>query len=501
MSEVSPDQTPQNTSHSPQFGLGDQAHFQQRQQKNNIVLWSIFGVLLVLTGGVFFLLPRFVSAPDPAAALTVVTPTAPAAASAPGLSPFEEAQRLRQREAAQNTLAALLDLQESLEAQQVQSWAQEDFTRALDLARSGDESYRLQAFIEAESQYQSGLNMLQQLDASKSRVYSDYMQRADTALDAGDASAADEAYSIALLVNPDSADAVTGMERARVLDQVLALLKAGQDLQRVNQLEAARDQYREAQGLDGNNDQAKQALDAINRAIVERDFAGAMSRGFAALQRGEPDNARTAFNQAATIKPGAGEVTSALQQAADQETFTAVTIHLNAAIAHEGGERWADALAQWDQALIVDPNLVSALEGKRRSTSRLNLDTWLEAAIADPLRLAEDEVFNQARQVLQDAGRIADPGPRLQSQLSRVENFLGRVKMPARVSFQSDGLTTVTLYKVSDLGLFTALALDLLPGHYVAVGVRPGYRDVRQEFTVPLEGQPPLVTVACSELI
>jgi len=501
MSEVSTEQDPQNTSPSPQFGLGDQTHFQQRQQKNNRVLWGIFALLLVLTGGVIFLLPRFVTPPDPAStALTVVTPAA-APAAVTGLSPFEEAQRLRQREAAQSTLAALLELQESLEAQEVLAWAEMAFNSALEFARTGDESYRLGAFTEAGGHYQSGLDILQQLDASKPQVYSQYMALGDAALEDGNAAEADRAYSIALLVNPDSADAVTGMERAIVLDEVLGLLEAGNNLQSSNQFEAAREQYRKAQQLDADNTRAAQAVTTINRAILERDFAGAMSRGFAALQRDEPEAARTAFNQAGALKPGSAEVAAALQQAADQETFSAVTIHMNAAATHEADERWADALGRWNQALEVDPNLVSALDGKRRSESRLNLDTYLDATLADPLRLAEETVFDQARQVVQDARRIPAPGPKLQTQLTGLEALLSKARVPAEVAFQSDGQTTVTLYRISELGMFTSQSLSLLPGKYVAVGVRSGYRDVRQEFTVPLEGQPPVVVVACSELI
>jgi hypothetical protein len=57
------------------------------------------------------------------------------------------------------------------------------------------------------------------------------------------------------------------------------------------------------------------------------------------------------------------------------------------------------------------------------------------------------------------------------------------------------------VYRVGDLGTFTNYTLSLLPGSYVAVGVRAGYRDVRQEFTIGLDGQVPLVTIACSEAI
>ncbi|MES2604155.1 MAG: hypothetical protein V4603_04410, partial [Pseudomonadota bacterium] len=63
----------------------------------------------------------------------------------------------------------------------------------------------------------------------------------------------------------------------------------------------------------------------------------------------------------------------------------------------------------------------------------------------------------------------------------------------------------VTLYRVGDMGMFKSQNITLLPGSYTAVGVRAGYRDVRQEFVVALDGtingQPASVTVSCTEAI
>ncbi len=55
------------------------------------------------------------------------------------------------------------------------------------------------------------------------------------------------------------------------------------------------------------------------------------------------------------------------------------------------------------------------------------------------------------------------------------------------------------------MGMFKSQNITLLPGSYTAVGVRAGYRDVRQEFVVALDGtingQPASVTVSCTEAI
>ena len=492
--------SPRQGNAAPQLGMTDQLHYQQYQQKNSKVLWAIFALLLVLVGTVFFVLPGYVSTPVISSAVPVETPTADTTPD-PGISPFEEAQRFKQRETAQTTLAALLELQETLEQKQVLDWAEVPFNAALALARAGDDAYAKQEFIEANDSYQSSLNQLQQISAGQTAQYDAAMQAGDAAYLAGEAEAATDAYGQALLINPESTAASAGMDRAQVLTQVAGFIDAGRNLQSGKQLEQAREQYQQALALDASHTGATTALSDVNAAIAERNFAGAMSRGYAALQNNQPGQALEAFEQAQAMRPGADEVTSAIQQANDQQTFTAVSVHVESALQHEAQENWQQAINEWDQALAVDPNLVNAQEGRKRSNSRNNLDVFLTTTIGDPLRLAEENIFNQTAQVLADAERLLEPGPKLRSQMDQVQRYIQRVRVPVNVVLQSDGVTAVTLVRSGELGMFTSQTLNLRPGTYVVTGVRPGYRDVRQEFVVTIDGQAPVVNVACNEII
>jgi tetratricopeptide (TPR) repeat protein len=484
---------------APALGMAEQQHLRRAQGKTNSLLWGIFVLLLILVGGVIFILPNYVAPPNPEVD-TVAINAAAAAAAAPPETPFEEAQRMRQREEAQSTLQALLALQDTLEDKQVQQWATEAFDAAIADARAGDEAYARQDFTGANDLYKSGLTKLQDIEAGQAGIYTSLMEKAAAAYAAGDAGTAEQSFSQALLLQPDSIDAATGMDRARVLTQVLDFLEKGRELQEDNELEAAREAYQQALALDSSHADSNAALAAVNTAIVDRNFANAMSRGYAALQGNRADEAEEAFKQALAIKPGASaEVNAALQQAADQETSAAISAHLERARQSEADENWADAMAAWDQALAVDPNLVSAQESRRNSENRNNLDVYLKSIIADPLRLADAGVQAQARQVITDTAAL--PGAKLQEQLQQVRGFLERINVPATVQLQSDGMTAVTIYRVGDLGMFTTHTLSLTPGAYTAVGVRPGYRDVRQEFTVAIDGQVPVVTVSCTEAI
>ena len=485
---------------APTLGMSEQLKLRNAQQKTNVVLWGIFGLLLVLVAIVIFVLPGYLGTATPKVAAVPATPAAAVTATAPtpGLSPFEEAQRLRQREAAQTTLASLLEVQAALEARQVTNWAETVYNAALAQARSADDLYATQQFAKANELYQSALTALQKISNSQSAVFTEAMNAASAA---GSAFTAETAYRKALVLQPDSAEAASGLKRSLVLTQVNRLMNDGRSKQAAQQLEAARDAYQQAATLDAAYSAAATAVREMNTAIADRNFSAAMSRGYAALQADQYEQALAGFHQAQTMRPNASEVSAAIQQVNDKQTFASVKVQMAAAAKLEADESWQSAAEAWSQALAVDANLVKAQQGLKRSQSRNQLDTFLNATITAPLRLADDSVYKQAEQVLAEAGKLASAGTKLQGQLGKVRDFMTRVRIPVQVQLQSDGQTKVTIFHVSELGLFTSQSVKLTPGTYTAVGIRNGYRDVRQEFSVSIDGQAPVVTVTCKEAI
>ena len=100
-----------------------------------------------------------------------------------------------------------------------------------------------------------------------------------------------------------------------------------------------------------------------------------------------------------------------------------------------------------------------------------------------------------------DNTRMPEIGPRLAQQRDELSRLLKRAVTPVQVALVSDNLTTVSVYRVGNLGNFTSKQLSLRPGTYVAVGIRPGFRDVRREFRVAPELEMSPIEVRCEEQI
>lgn len=240
------------------------------------------------------------------------------------------------------------------------------------------------------------------------------------------------------------------------------------------------------------------AADAARRA---EGFQAAMSEAQAAHSRSDWAAARKALARAFALQPGSPAVADARRRVEEGERAAALAHQREVARAAEANEDWRRALVEYEAALKLDPAVAFALEGRRRTSSRVSLAEKLDYHIAHPLRLATDAVAREAEVLLQQAREIESPGPRHRRQIADLEQALRQVRTSVAVVLESDGKTEVVVHKVGQLGTFARKVLELRPGTYTVVGRRRGYRDVRHQLVVEPTGSPPPLVVRCEEEI
>jgi tetratricopeptide (TPR) repeat protein len=292
-----------------------------------------------------------------------------------------------------------------------------------------------------------------------------------------------------------------GIERAASLAEVRKLLAQAALLEQQGRADAAAAAYRKALQLDRDASQARAALARLAAQRTGDEFAAVMARGLDALAGGDFAAARAAFEQAGRLRPGAPEVADGLAQVERGQAGGAIAARLAAAQDAERAERWAQALAEYRKALELDRNLLAASQGVARAEPRAMIDAELSALIERPERLFSADVRSSARLTLQRARAVPAPGPVLARQVETVEHLLVAAETPLRVALTSDNLTDVTIYRVGRLGSFERKDVDLLPGRYTVVGVRPGFRDVRREINLVPGRDAPAVVIRCEEPI
>ena len=471
-------------------------------ERSNTWLLPALGGLVLLVLLVFFWLPSLVDTTE----VELEAPSTAPAASRPRpaveeASPWSDAQLARERKAAQDILAELLDEQFALEELGVEQWAADDFAAAQALASAGDEQYRQQEFVTATETYQQTLEAMLALKERADTVFQEQLVLGQESLRSDQAEAAVAALELAVLIRPESDEALAALERARNLGPLLELLLEANSKREEGDLEGARDLLEQAAQLDPEHPGAAAQLQGIARDIARRDFNRAMTAGYAALDEARFDEAERQFKTAQSILPAAGEPQSALAQTRTARTQAQIEAFRRRATAAADRENWGQAVAAYQEILDIDDSVVFARSGLAESKSRVQLDRRLKEALAKPERLSNDRVYQDTRALYQYALTLDKKGPLLRQQLAQMDELLQKAVIPIPVLLQSDELTDVTVYKVAHLGTFRRQQLSLKPGIYTAVGVRQGYRDVRKKFTVNHEQQSQVVEIACTEPI
>jgi tetratricopeptide (TPR) repeat protein len=364
----------------------------------------------------------------------------------------------------------------------------------------GEKAYREQRYTGAIRAYEAAAGTLDAIEKDIPTVVADALDEGERGLLSSDPRAAEQAYALAASLDPGNAAAQRGLARAAAFDRVVALLAEARGYERMHDDERAATAYRAALALDADATEATQALQRIANARADVAYEAQMSKGYGALDNGDFVAARTAFEAAQKLRPHAKETINALAQTAARETAARIEHALAEAQRAEQAERWDEAGAKYRAALALDKGLETANAGAQRAAARAALVKRLATAIADPERLMDAGVYQDAEQLLAEARSIPAPGPRLAAQVNELHKRLVDARTSIPVTLVSDGATDVTIVRVGHLGSFTERALSLYPGRYTALGRRGGYRDARVEFTLAADtGAPPPITIQCQE--
>jgi tetratricopeptide (TPR) repeat protein len=416
-------------------------------------------------------------------------------------APPERDVRVQVRADTDAILGRLLSRVRTLEDRAVQRWGGAPYRRAQQAYAAGDTAYLENNFDLANEKYQEAFDALEPLVGQVDRIFNTTLADAEQALLNGDTADALRLYDLAVAISPSHGPARAGLVRAQNLDEVLSLTEQGLSHERNLELDAAAQSFERALELDPDWEVAKNGLQRVKGTVNDLEFDQRMTEGLTALAENNFLAARAAFRMAQELQPGSPEPADGLLQV-DQ----GLRLGNIAALEREAGrleraERWRESAESYERLLELDGNLSFAQDGLSRSRQRIALHKQLDDYIANPDSLSANRTMQTATKLVVDITRMPEIGPRLTEQRDELSRLLKRAATPLTVELVSDNVTDVSIYKIGKLGNFNATELSLRPGTYVAVGSRPGYRDVRLEFRVAPEENMQPVIVRCEERI
>ncbi|GMM72602.1 hypothetical protein MTsDn5_25540 [Alteromonas gracilis] len=362
-------------------------------------------------------------------------------------------------------------------------------------------AYSSSNFSEVETALEVVNGSVSALNAEYESAYTTPYESALSAFEKDDISEAFNLNRVSLTTNPD-------FEKAKVLQQRIDVYSEVQDayeqarVGRVeNNIQKQRDAYAEIVALDPFREDAKQALDAIERQIRENRFNTLLASANKAIEARDFTTATQRINEAKSLKSSSSELdiiskklASLIAGSEQQKIESQVTLFANA-------DEWKTVQMLASKGLTSFSASPTLLQAKQDADGILNASKRLEAYQQRPERLSDNNVRNLAQQDIEKARNYASKSAKLLTQITALEGIVDKINHPRPVTITSDNDTYIKVLGVGVVGEIKRKTIQLKPGTYRVEGSREGYRSTIKEIVVSPSDNNPSVHIVCTEKV
>lgn len=496
---------------------GDEASVHSTYKVSNVKwLWIIFIVLLLLVVYVIFLLPNTFDVSDLANNKGHDTPQSVTDEKVMIDKISQESVQHEKKKSAdisedlthsqikldaEKLLATIIELEADLEKHAVNKWAPEEFAETIEQGRIGDEFFRQQQYNSAIESFQGAIDNLLKLQMRIQPTFDSAINRGEQALRLGDQPTSLNQFELAKAILPKDQRAIDGWQRAQTLEELFFLLQKGSSFEFHNQLQQAKSVYQEAIELDPLSSQAITALTRVDEKLKNEQYDQIIAVAYQALQNQQYVDAKSAFNDAKTLRPNSNEADIGLSKVDAAIRDAKISNLLIEAKHFIQQQQWAQASVSYEEILKISKHHAAAVKGLQDSNARAQVLNDLKSALNLSDQLYQKTVLSNAEQVLASATKIKLPGSIIDKYRNELETLVRIAVTPIPVILLSDNHTKVVVLKVKRLGVFEKHELQLRPGPYTIMGTRNGYRDVRKTINVTPDSNQTSVSIVCDEAI
>lgn len=362
-------------------------------------------------------------------------------------------------------------------------------------------AYSSSNFSEVETALEVVNGSVSALNAEYESAYTTPYESALSAFEKDDISEAFNLNRVSLTTNPD-------FEKAKVLQQRIDVYSEVQDayeqarVGRVeNNIQKQRDAYAEIVALDPFREDAKLALDAIERQIRENRFNTLLASANKAIEARDFTTATQRINEAKSLKSSSSELdiiskklASLIAGSEQQKIESQVTLFANA-------DEWKTVQMLASKGLTSFSASPTLLQAKQDADGILNASKRLKAYQQRPERLSDNNVRNLAQQDIEKARNYASKSAKLLTQITALEGIVDKINQPRPVTITSDNDTYIKVLGVGVVGEIKRKTIQLKPGTYRVEGSREGYRSTIKEIVVSPSDNNPSVHIVCTEKV
>ncbi len=331
-----------------------------------------------------------------------------------------------------------------------------------------------------------------------------YTQPYEDALQAfnnDDISSAFNLNKVALTINPNFEKAKNLQRRIDVFDEVQDAYEQARIGKVENNISKQREAYATIVQLDPARVDAKQALNTIDRQMLDSRFDTLLAQANRAIEQGNFPAAAQFLNDAKSLKASSTELATISKKLASLIASQEQQKIENQVALFVSADEWQTVKLLANKGLANFPASPALLEAKQNAEAILDAEKSLSAYQRRPERLSDNNVRSLALQDIAQANMHAEKSAKLRAQISSLEQVIDNINQPRSVTITSDNDTYIKVLGVGLVGEVKTKTIQLKPGTYRIEGSREGYRSTIQEIVVSPSDTNLSVHVVCTEKV
>lgn len=245
-----------------------------------------------------------------------------------------------------------------------------------------------------------------------------------------------------------------------------------------------------------NSKATEQPASPIAEISEERSsFNAHMSAAHRAIEEAQWEDASRSLDLALQLNPNSAAARDLQELVATQQELLRQQDLVRRFTAAIQVEHWSEANEVAKNMKTQNPATLAQIQ---RSETLESAEQLVDRLLSEPKRLSRPSVQSEVSR-LRNLTESVDPGKRVGEKLSRLRELSLRWTTPVVLTLNSDGATTVILRPGRSMGQFRTQKIQLMPGEYVLIGRRDGFREVRRSLHLNPNSEPTTIEIKATE--
>ncbi len=393
------------------------------------------------------------------------------------------------------------ELEPRLQTTNIEAWNREASFQVSDLKKKVMQEF-------GNGQYQKALDNLKVLQnqtieilGEAEKIFRENLAKATTSFAEDLYDEAKLHIDKALLVAPQSSEALELQQIIEKLPVIIPLLNAAKVARTENDLDKEYDLLQQVLQIAPERQTVVERVQVLTELIKNQKFETDIASGFASIEKRQAKEARRHYQEALKIDSGRAELPLLLTQVLALEKSLRVQLAIRQAEQAVRRDDWQQAKENFAKAAKDAPENKTVVEGLRRAEKVLGLQAQFRQYFNNPYRLGNTAVRSDAERALQQAETVENYSFSIKRQAEQLRELIVKINRLVPVTVMSDDKTFVLVRGVGKVGVVSQKIIQMKPGKYIFEGTRDGFKSKLVETFIPYGQDTMTVRVICDEPI